>query len=293
MNPVLKKLGYNENDRVIIFHADDVGMCQSTIPALQGLLDFGLLSSASVMVPCPWFLSVADICRNTPTVDMGVHLTLTSEWEQFRWRPLIGSDPSTGLVDEQGYFPHQSKTVQNSATVAAVEKEIRAQFAAAHHEGIDITHIDSHMGSLFHEKFLSIYHNLSIQNHVPMMMPRWDESSIREYGHSDEGIEAFQQIISQMDEAGMAVFDQIFVMNLQDAWDDGVAQIMDKLEDVKAGLTYFIIHPAVDTPELRAITIDWRARVRDYDAFTSPRLHDYVQEKGFHVIGYRTLRDAM
>src|SRR5881275_3142643 len=106
MNLTLKKLGYGADDRVVIIHADDIGMCQATLPALADLLDFGLVSSAAVMVPCPWFRAVVAFCAVYPAVDMGVHLTVNAEWESYRWGPLSTRDPATGLLDKQGYF-HQ------------------------------------------------------------------------------------------------------------------------------------------------------------------------------------------
>src|SRR4051812_42569067 len=104
MNPALKKLGFDANDRVVIFHADDIGMSQAANAALPDLLDFGLLSSAAVMVPCPWFPQAAAFCRDHPEVDMGVHLTLNCEWEAFRWGPISTRDQESGMLDVQGYF---------------------------------------------------------------------------------------------------------------------------------------------------------------------------------------------
>src|SRR3954463_10603061 len=104
MNPALKKLGFDEHDRVLIIHTDDIGMCQATLPAYENLLHAGLISSASAMVPCPWFPETARFCRGHPDVDMGVHLTLNSEWDTYRWGPISTRDTASGMLDEQGYF---------------------------------------------------------------------------------------------------------------------------------------------------------------------------------------------
>ena len=100
MNAALKQLGYAADDRVVIIHADDIGMCHATLPAMADLLDFGLLSSAATMVPCAWFPQTAAFCRDHPTVDMGVHLTVNCEWEAYRWGPISTRDPASGMLDD-------------------------------------------------------------------------------------------------------------------------------------------------------------------------------------------------
>ena len=108
-NPVLKKLGFSNDDRVIIIHTDDIGMCQASVDAFADLVDFGLISSGAVMVPCPWFLEAAKFAVAHPEADLGAHMTLTSEWETYRWGPVSTRDPETGLMDEEGFFHKRSE----------------------------------------------------------------------------------------------------------------------------------------------------------------------------------------
>jgi len=293
MNPVLRELGYAQDERVVIFHADDIGMCQSTLPAYQELLDFGLLSSASVMVPCPWFSGLAEIIRERDDVDMGVHLTITSEWDNYRWSSISTSDKATGLFDDAGYFYQDCEAIQENGDPQAVVQEIYAQIERAIRAGIDVTHVDSHMGALFHEKFLQAYFDAGLKYHLPMLLSRSSQVEMEAFGLSEAGIQMTKQIVQQMDKQHIAVFDQIYMMDLDEVWDDGIAQTIDLIGKIPAGLTYFIIHPAKDTPELRAIAPDWEARVRDYEAFKSVELQDYVQNSGIRVIGYKVLRDRM
>ena len=123
-NPVLRKLGLADDDRVAIIHADDIGMCQASLAAFADLVDFGLISSGATMVPCPWFPSVAMYCREHPVVDLGVHLTLTCEWDTYRWGPVSTRDPASGMIDEEGYFYRQSEPVQEHGDPAAVQIEL-------------------------------------------------------------------------------------------------------------------------------------------------------------------------
>src|SRR5689334_17257195 len=148
MNPVLKKLGFDPHDRVLIIHADDIGMCQATLPAYADLLEFGLVSSAAVMVPCPWFAQAAAFCREHSTVDVGVHLTVNCEWAGYRWGPISSCDRATGMLDEQGYFHASSAAVERLADPVAVALELRAQVERALQAGIDATHVDAHMGTV-------------------------------------------------------------------------------------------------------------------------------------------------
>ena len=173
-NPVLKKLGLSDDDRVVIFHADDIGMSQASLAAYIELVDFGLLSSATAMVPCPWFPATAAFCREGEggKIDMGVHLTLTSEWDGFRWGPISTRDPASGLMDEEGHFHRTSKALEEHGDPAFVKNEIEAQVQRAVDSGIDVTHIDSHMGSIFSEKFSKDYYQLSQKYPFPITMWR-------------------------------------------------------------------------------------------------------------------------
>ena len=132
INPFLKKMGFADDDRVVIFHADDIGMCRSANVAYQELIEAGPLSSGSVMVPCPWFPAAADYCRRHPQADMGVHLTLTCEWDGYRWGPLSTGDPASGLLDDEGYFDRSTAEAQDHAQPEAVTLEIKAQVEPGH-----------------------------------------------------------------------------------------------------------------------------------------------------------------
>ncbi len=170
MNPILRTLGFSPTDRVVILHADDIGSSQGTVAAYADLLAAGILSSAATMVPCPWFPAAAACCRqhgDDPRLDMGVHLTLNSEWDAYRWGPISTRDRASGLLDDEGYFPRREPAVQTQANLDAVEQELRAQIQRALAAGIDVTHIDTHMLTLFHPRLLPIYLRLSREHRLP------------------------------------------------------------------------------------------------------------------------------
>jgi predicted glycoside hydrolase/deacetylase ChbG (UPF0249 family) len=291
-NPVLRRLGFADDDRVAIIHTDDIGMCQATVSAFADLVDFGLISSGAVMVPCPWFPQVAVYCRQHPQVDMGVHLTLTSEHDSCRWGPISTRDPASGLIDEEGYFYRQSEEVQEHGDATAVQAELQAQVARALDAGIDVTHVDTHMGTVAHPKFIPAYVQLAVQHGLPPMILRLDKAGWRKMDMDSDTAAFAAQLVQQLEAQGLPLLDHLVALPL-DQPADRVERAKKTLDSLPPGLTHFIIHPAQDTPELRAITPSWRGRVADYRAFTSEELRDYVRNSGVQVIGYRALRELM
>jgi predicted glycoside hydrolase/deacetylase ChbG (UPF0249 family) len=292
-NPVLEKLGFADDDRVVILHADDVGMCQASLTAFADLVDFGLVSCGAVMVPCPWFPSVAAYCRENPGLDLGVHLTLTSEWDSYRWGPLSTRDPDSGLLDSEGYFHRRSESVQEGASVDAVQMELEAQLARALKAGIDVTHLDTHMVTVAHPRFVAGYVQLAMQHHLPPMIPRLEEVDWRDLGMDSEMAGLATLFVTQLEAQGVPLIDHIVALPLDEDPGDRLALVKQEIDTLPPGLTHFIIHPAADTPELRAITRGWQSRVADYEVFCSEPLADYIRDRGVQVIGYRALRDLM
>lgn len=293
-NPFLQKLGFEQDDRVVVIHADDVGMCQATIPAFAELTEFGLVTSGAVMVPCPWFLHAAKIFNQDPKVDLGVHLTLTSEWSTYRWGPLSTRDPASGLLDGQGYFHHRAEQTQQHAAPQAVALELAEQLKRALQAGLDVTHVDTHMGTLAHPDFISHYIHLARQNHLPPVILAQGDEDWMALGVSAENASKVAEYIRQnVDTKTLVQIDHIAGLRL-DTPVDRMTQAKDALRSLKPGLTHFVIHPALDTTELReAAPWTWECRVLDYQVFKTEELRNFIQEQGIHLIGYRALRDLI
>jgi predicted glycoside hydrolase/deacetylase ChbG (UPF0249 family) len=293
-NPVLKRLGLSENDRAVIIHVDDVGMCQATVSAYADLLDFGLISSAAVMVPCPWFPQTAAFCREHHEADMGIHLTVNSEWDGYRWGPVSTRDMTSGLMDDEGYFHRRQPAVQANADPEAVRAELDAQINRALTAGIDATHVDSHMGTVMHPRFVASYRDLALQYKLPPgVLLRGDEDSLWTRGLTQEQIAMGMKMTAELEARGVPLLDNIIGMPLEEH-ENRVERAKSYLEALQPGtITHLLMHAAQDTPELRAIAPDWRARVADYQAFLSADLRDFLRNKGIHVIGYRVIRDLM
>lgn len=292
-NPVLKKLGFSPDDRVVIIHTDDIGMCQASVDAFSELWEFGLISSGAVMVPCPWFLEAADFAKSTPNVDLGVHLTLTSEYETYRWGPISTRDTETGLMDQEGYFHRRSEDVWEHADPEAVLLELDEQISRALSAGISLTHIDTHMGSVAHPQFMQGYIQLAVKYGLPPMVPRMSaEELIDRHDVDQETGKMVNALIHTLEEMGIPLIDHLSGLHLNDP-KDRLGQAKQVLSSLKPGISHFIIHPAKDTTELRHITDTWDCRSADFTTFMSDDFRDFIMSEGIQVIGYRALKDLM
>jgi predicted glycoside hydrolase/deacetylase ChbG (UPF0249 family) len=252
----------------------------------------GLVSSGAVMVPCPWFLEVAAYCRAHPEADMGVHLTLTSEWQTYRWGPISTRDPASGLLDGQGYFWHRSEQTQDRADPGAVSVELAAQIARALDAGIDVTHVDAHMGAATHPKLVKDYVDLAVTHRVPVMLARETQAGYERLGLAPEAAKAASDQIRSFEEMGLPLIDHIRDIDLKDTG-ERIALVKQVIDTLESGITHLLCHPSVDTPELRAITPDWCCRVGDYLVLQTEELRDYISRAGVHMIGYRALREVL
>jgi chitin disaccharide deacetylase len=285
-NPSLKKLGFSNTDRVVIIHTDDIGMCQASVSAFAELNAVGIISSGAVMVPCAWFAAAAAYCREHPQADMGVHLTITSEWDAFRWGPISTRDAVSGLMDGEGYFYRNYPEVIERGDADAVAIEFEMQVMRAKQAGIEPTHIDTHMGTALQPKFFSAYVQTAMHHKLPIMIPRDVEAATPD----PERIEAGQKWVAMLDGEGVPMVDYVVGSDLRNHTDK-LSEMKHKASALKPGITHFLMHPSHDTPELRAICPDWRARVADFETFMREEFREHLQEMGVQVIGYKALKN--
>ncbi len=291
-NPLLKKLGYSDNDRLVLLHVDDIGICQAGMEAYQNLVEFGLITCGSIIVPAGWFPAAASYCRQHADLDIGVHIALTSEWDDFRWRPLSTVDPALGLMDSEGYFPRTSEEFQESCDADAAYREMQVQVEWAVKAGITLTHMDTHMGTVMHPKLMQSYAQVGFEHHLPVMALRLDEAGWRQWGADAETAAVAAQFTQMLESNGMPLEDRIADVQL-DQPEQRMEQYKQVFSGLPAGVAHMYIHPALDTPELRAMCPDWRSRVGDYNVFMSEEMRTHIQNEGIHLIGYRALQALM
>jgi hypothetical protein len=278
--------------RRVVIHQDDVGMCHGANVAFRELSALGVITSGSVMVPCPWFSEIADAAANDPALDLGVHLTLTSEKDHYRWGPLTGADPTNGLVDPAGYQWRDVTSVRRHADLAAVETELRAQIDRALAAGIDVTHLDAHMGATLAPEFCDIYLRLGADYRVPVLMT----TTLAGYSPNNHLAGAteddFAPFVARARADGQPLFDAV----LETDWDrppdvPAESRYRDLFGQVGPGLSFLALHPNAPG-ELAAIEPD-SAHIREdeYALFASAGFRDWLSEQDLQPIGMRELRD--
>lgn len=291
-NPLLKKLGYSDTDRLVIIHTDDIGMCHASVQAFKDLWSVDGVTSGAVMTPCAWFPAVVKMCRENPEMDMGVHATLNAEWESYRWGPVSDVGAGSGLRDEAGYFHDDPDNTSRLASVEDVEKEVHAQIEMALKAGIDVTHVDSHMGAIMHPKFIQTYIQAAGSRALPNMLPRLDAVGIEVMGISESDRVAYAPIMEMLEGIGVPTLNGIMSMPLDQP--NGQMEIAKQLlGNLPVGITHFILHPSIDTPELRSIAPDWESRVANYETFMSDELKKFIGSENIKLTGYRAIRAAM
>lgn len=278
--PLAQRLGYPEGTKLLIVHADDIGVAHSVNRASIAALETGLVNSGSIMAPCPWFPEIAAYARSRPQLDLGLHLTLTSEWKHYRWKALAASAAS--LHDDHGFLHSNTADVARHADLGEVEREIRAQVERAHEFGVRPTHLDTHMGSLFASpQLFQIYLRVGRDYGLPVFLPR-DALEARAPG-----------ILAQLP-PDVLLIDHVVMATPEVAADGWEAFYTQALENMQPGVTEIIIHLAYDDAEMRAVTVDhadfgaaWRQR--DFDFFTSDRFARLLKENAIRLIDWREI----
>jgi predicted glycoside hydrolase/deacetylase ChbG (UPF0249 family) len=291
-NPYLKKLGFSENDRAVIIHTDDIGMCQASVQAFKDLWNFGTITSGATMVPCPWFPAVVKMCRQSPEMDMGVHATLNAEWESYRWGPISTRDQESGLLDGNGYFHQWQPQVFQNARPEAVEREVNAQIECALAAGIDVTHVDSHLGTIMNPKFIQSYIQAAASRLLPNMLPRLDARGVEVMSLSADQIQMYGPVIQQLENMGVPMLDGLLFIPLHEPHGQ-METAKDLFGNLPVGISHLVLHPSIDTVELRSIASDWESRVSNYNTFMSDELKKFIEGEDIKLIGYRQIRDAM
>lgn len=281
-----QRLGWRAEEKVLILHNDDVGMShESNLGTIEGF-EKGLLSSCSTMMPCSWVLEWRDYLLQHPEIDNGLHLTLTSEWKHYRWRPVAGPDAVPGLLDEDGYMHHEVPAVIRSASADEVEKEVRAQIALAEKMGLPITHLDSHMGTLFyHPPFLERYIKIGIEKQIPIMM-MGGEGDVR----SESMRAGIQAAAKQVWEGGLPVLDYLMT-STADTSDRQVMidTLIANLRALKPGITQIILHGTRPAPHFSAISGSGGKREAELEMVLAPEVKQVLEEEGIIMTTYREL----
>lgn len=283
-------LGCDPSARVLIPHIDDVGVCHGANRAFVELAGQGFVTTGSVMVPCPWFPETVDLLRQQPELDLGVHLTLTSESSTCRWRPISTASRDSGLIDGDGYMWPHVPAVRRRADRRAAEAEMRAQVEAALQAGVDVTHLDTHMGAAAAPEFAEIYLRLGREYRLPVLLPRQADSyvSVLDMGPLDIGF--YDELAQTAEAQGVPMIDA-FAMGLamrHHSCDEAYRQMVEQAEP---GVTYLSLHCSTpgEVERLHPNDADWR--IAEYELFDSPDFLGWIAGQDVRLIGFREIRD--
>jgi chitin disaccharide deacetylase len=281
---VAERLGYPSDAKLLIIHADDLAVAHSEDAASFDALDKNAITSASVMIPCPWLNEVAAYAKSHPDADLGLHLTLTSEWKTYRWGPVESKDKVPSLLDPSGYLWQDTPLAVRALKADEAEREIRAQIERAIAMGIHPTHLDSHMGALFSRPDLfEVYVKVAREYKLPFL------SFIAPSAPTE-----LTSILSKND----VVLDSVVIAGPPLQASDWKTFYANAIRNLKPGITEIIVHLGYDDVELQAVMVDhvdygaaWRQR--DYDVVTSPDFKKLLEENHVILIKWKDLKKLL
>jgi len=276
-----ERLGHPRDARLLIVHADDLGVTHSVNAATIRALETGLVNSASLMPATPWFPEIAAYAREHPDADLGLHLALTSERTFYRWGSVASRDRVPTLLDAGGFL-HQNWTDATSISPSEVEVELRAQIERALALGVKPTHLDSHQNRLYQtsQPLFEVFRRVARAYGLPMLLPReWFAA----WPYLGEGLAPDDVVI-----------ERVLTMTPDIPADGWAAFYRDAVDSLQPGVSEMVIHPAFDDEEMRAFSREratWGAawRQRDFDYFTSDAFRQQLRERGVSLVTWRDI----
>jgi hypothetical protein len=274
----------------VVLHQDDVGMCHGANTAFVELSRLGTITSGSVMVPCPWFLEIAEIAAGDDSFDLGVHLTLTAEKQYYKWAPLTRPTAAAGLTDANGFFHPDVSSVRRHAHPDAVEAELRAQIDRALATGVDVTHLDAHMGTAVAPEFCDAYIRAGIDYRLPVLLT----IDIGAYGPNNHlaGVDqsTYAPFVERAKSAGIAVFDRVLETDWQRT--DPPRPVYERLiGSCNEAMTFICLHPnAPGELEFIEPTSSY-IRTDEYNLFRTIVYRAWLSGLAVRPIGMREIRD--
>jgi len=300
-----EKLGYPKGSKLLILHVDDAGMSYDSNQGTIEAITKGAANSCSVMMPCSWVPAFVHFLKKHPEVDAGLHLTLTSEWSEYRWGSVTGKAITPGLTDEEGNLWPSVQQVATHASAAEVEKEIIAQIDKARKMGFEPTHLDSHMGTLFaRPDFLMAYIKVGIENHIPVMIPAGHVALIKKQMHApDQQIAAMRNLGKTLWDSGLPVLDDLHNVSYDWPIPAGIAnsdkklqafktaKYIEGLQSLKPGVTMMIMHCTQPSSTFKEISTSGAVRKGDLLAMLDPAFKAALKKEGIVTVTWRELME--
>ena len=274
-----EKLGYPSGKRVVILHADDIGMCEEANISAKNYLKSDHIQSAAAMPPCPNFKEFIEWAKENPQEDIGLHLTLTSEWKTYRWGSVADSSEVPGLIDPEGKLWRSVRQVVEHASAEEVEKEIRAQIEKSLALGYRPDHIDTHMGTLYgsHE-FTAAYTKVAEEYGIPAMVIDMSNPAVVE-GFRQQGYPITEDMLAVIDHYQLPKLDYFYSIGKADTYEAKCQKFYDLVQSWQPGLIEIIFHPSEDTEHLKTITGSWQQRIWEAEMFADPDVIQFLEDE--------------
>ncbi len=286
-----EKLGYPEGKKVIMLHADDIGMCEEANIAADKILVNKNIQSAAIMMPCPFAKEFVQWAIDHPNMDVGLHLTLTSEWQKYRWGPVSDPQDVPSLIDPDGKFWHEVPDVVAHASAEDVEKEIRAQIEKSIALGYRPDHIDTHMGTLYgHPSYVKVFFKVAEEYGIPANVMELSNPEVVDVFRA-QGYPIDDSVIKLAESYTLPKLDFFTSAPKGNSYEEKIENFKQLIKSLKPGITEIIFHPSIDTENLKSITGSWQQRVWEAEMFADPDLIKFFEEEGIIFTNWKEIMD--
>jgi predicted glycoside hydrolase/deacetylase ChbG (UPF0249 family) len=283
-----ERLGFPAGKRVLILHADDIGMCYEANEAAKNYLGKGEIQSAAMMVPCPWFNEIAHWYKENPQHDMGLHLAMNSEWTWYRWGPVAPKSEVPGMVDPDGYLWDDTIKTAMKAPAEEIEKEIRAQIERALSRGIRPSHIDTHMGTLYaRPDYTAVYCKLAEEYHIPAMVIEPSPAVIEKF--RQRGVPPTEQMKQILSNYKLPKLDDFDSVPEGKTYEEKRDKFFEQVRGLRPGITEIIFHPSTMTEGLKHITGSNQQRAWEAEMFSDPVVKQFLASEGIIFTNWKEL----
>ncbi|OFY67635.1 MAG: hypothetical protein A2V64_11910 [Bacteroidetes bacterium RBG_13_43_22] len=284
-----EKLGFPQGKKVILLHCDDGGMCNEANTAVRNYFEKGDIQSAAVMMPCPYADQLIEWAITQEAPDVGIHLTLTSEWKDYRWGPVSDSLKVPGLIDPEGKMWHDVPDVVVHASAEEVETEVRAQIDKVLAMGFTPTHIDTHMGTLYGSiEYLKVFLKIANEYNIPANAIDLSDPRIAE-GFRNEGYPITADVVELLNQYSLPKLDNFSSVPDGNSYENKRDNFFALLTALEPGVTEIIFHPSIETDNLKNITNSWQQRVWEAQLFSDPAVKKFFVDNGIIITTWREI----
>jgi predicted glycoside hydrolase/deacetylase ChbG (UPF0249 family)/predicted neuraminidase len=284
-----EKLGFGAGKKVLLLHCDDAGMCPEANAAVQKYIENKQINAAAIMMPCPNAKEMINWAKKYPDADLGVHLTLTSEWKSYRWSTLTNPKKVPGLIDTEGKMHHEVPNVVTHASAKEVETEVRAQIDKFIASGRRPSHIDTHMGTMYGSpEYVKVFLKVAEEYHIPANIIDVEVPEVAAY-FKQAGYPINDEVIQNVANYKLPKLDFFTSVPEGKTYEEKRENFFRLVKSMPNGLTEIIFHPATLSDNLKTITGTWQQRVWEGELFADPVVLQFFKDEGIVITNWKDI----